>query len=665
MKRAALWLIIFIFSGKLCLAQTCTYPGQTPESAIYLCGSATITMNVPTRCGQTPLPIPCGDGYPYSNKNPVFFKILCFSSGTLGFTITPIDLNANFSWALYNVTNTNPADVFTNPNLLLASNWSAELGPTGATIDGNSFLVCSGGGQNPFSKMPDIVRGMTYILMVVDETGSFEPFQLSTDNGTASISDPLEPALQTASLSCDGTRIIVKFNKPMLCQTLANDGSDFQLTGPSHIISAVTGDCLNVIGSDSVYIDIDQPLPYGNYTLTMVNGNDGNTMSDPCRRFIPLQQSLNFTVSALQPTLMDSIKPAACSAGFLELVFKKPIQCNSIAGDGSDLFITGPQPLQLSPANCPIGDEIKIIRFNLSPANILPGAYQIHLVKGSDGNSLLDQCGIECPDAILNFEIKEFVVAVFNYTIPTTCGKTRVEFSHDGAHNVNKWNWNFGGGIISNLQNPSILFNVAGQHQITLQVSNGICTDTSSALIYTNAPLQTNFQLPFTICAGDTILIQNYSTGNINEWHWNFGNGNNSFLKDPLPFVYSPLPYDAFYTITLSAKNNTLNCEGNYSKVIQVLTDCQIRIPSAFSPNGDGRNDGFYPIHALKAMQLVFKVFNRYGQLIFISREWTKKWDGTYKGQPMPVGVYIWMLEYIDPATGRQKTQKGTVSLIR
>lgn len=664
MEKTITFLFLFIFSGTICLGQTCTHPGQTPESAINLCGSATIIMNVPTRCGQTPVPIPCGDGYPYSNKNPVFFKILCFGSGTLGFNITPIDLNANFSWALFNVTNTNPADIFTNPNLLLACNWSATLGVTGASIDGNDLIVCSGGSQNPFSKMPDLVRGMTYILMVVDEPGSSEPFQLSVENGSASITDPVEPALQNASLSCDGTRLIVKFNKQMLCRTVSGDGSDFQLTGPANIIGAVTGDCNNVVGSDSVYLTIDRPLPYGTYTLSMANGSDGNTVSDPCNRFIPDRQSLNFTVSAANPTMMDSIKPVGCSPGFLELVFKKPIQCSSLSSDGSDLFISGPQSLQLTP-QCPWGDKKNIIRFDLSPSNITPGQYQIHLVKGSDGNSLIDQCGMETPPAILNFEIKEFVVADFNFSIPPTCGKTSVSFSHDGAHNVNQWNWNFGVGLSSALQNPTILFQQPGDHRVTLQVTNGICTDTSSALIHTDPPLQINFKLPAVICAGDTVKLENLSTGAIDQWRWEFGNGNGSTLKDPPSFVYPAPGYTALFTVTLVAQNSTLNCEVRLARTIQVLNDCQIRVPSAFSPNGDGLNDYFSPLQALKAKQLFFRIYDRHGQLVFISRDWTKKWDGKFKGRTMDTGVYVWLLEYIDPETAVQVSRKGTVSLIR
>jgi gliding motility-associated-like protein len=65
---------------------------------------------------------------------------------------------------------------------------------------------------------------------------------------------------------------------------------------------------------------------------------------------------------------------------------------------------------------------------------------------------------------------------------------------------------------------------------------------------------------------------------------------------------------------------------------VKVLNNCFIAVASAFTPNGDGLNDYLYPINAHKARNLAFKVFNRYGQLVFETQDFTKKWDGTFKG---------------------------------
>jgi gliding motility-associated-like protein len=88
-------------------------------------------------------------------------------------------------------------------------------------------------------------------------------------------------------------------------------------------------------------------------------------------------------------------------------------------------------------------------------------------------------------------------------------------------------------------------------------------------------------------------------------------------------------------------------------------------VPSGFTPNGDGLNDYFWPHNALKADNLDFKVYNRWGQLVFHSRDWRKKWDGRINGQLQTTGVYVWMLSYTHRDTGQKVFQKGTVALIR
>jgi gliding motility-associated-like protein len=620
-------------------------------------------MTTPTFCGNLSLPINCANNST-TNKNPVFFKMVCFSGGSFGFSILPDDPNADFNWAFFDVTNSNPSDIFTNPNLLIAYNWSSDPGETGASFDGQSLSVCSGSNQVLFCKMPDIVRTRTYMLMVVNESSSTSPFLFSIGNGTASITDPNEPHLSKAGVTCDGSKVWIASNKPMLCNTISSDGSDFQISGGYNFTAAIPGRCNLPFGTDTVFLSLNQNLPNGNYTISMQNGTDGNTMGDLCGRFITGNENISLSVSPAQATPMDSIKPAGCLPGYIELVFKKSIQCNSIAPDGSDFVISGPQSLTASPANCPAGEEQRIIRLVLSPTNIAPGNYHLQLKTGTDGNTLLDDCGLITPAASLDFDIKEFVKAGFTFTNPPSCNKTTVSFFHDGSHNVNQWNWSFGSGHNSTSQNPVITFD-PGNHAIRLIVSNGICTDTATASILTNDILKALFTVPEMACPGDTIHFENKSTGLIDGWNWDFGNGSNSNLNTPAAFRYASIGREAFYTVTLSAKNNSLNCEDKFKRVIRVLGNCLITVPSAFTPNGDGKNDWLYPLNALKASDLHFRVYDRYGQPVFATTDWTKKWDGSYKGNSLPVGVYAWLLDYKDPASGERIFLKGTTLLLR
>src|SRR5688572_3550402 len=98
-------------------AQNCTNPGQTPVTAIYVCGTESFTYVTQQFCGVTSVPVSCPGGFSYTNKNPIFFRFACYSTGTLGFLITPGDPIDDLNWQLFDITSTNPVDVFTNPAL--------------------------------------------------------------------------------------------------------------------------------------------------------------------------------------------------------------------------------------------------------------------------------------------------------------------------------------------------------------------------------------------------------------------------------------------------------------------------------------------------------------------------------------------------------------------
>jgi gliding motility-associated-like protein len=87
-------------------------------------------------------------------------------------------------------------------------------------------------------------------------------------------------------------------------------------------------------------------------------------------------------------------------------------------------------------------------------------------------------------------------------------------------------------------------------------------------------------------------------------------------------------------------------------------------VPTAFTPNNDGRNDRFIPFPVGIKSYKYFRVYNRWGQLLFSSNILHDGWDGKFSGKDQASGVYVWMIEAI---TNENKvvTKKGTVTLIR
>lgn len=88
-----------------------------------------------------------------------------------------------------------------------------------------------------------------------------------------------------------------------------------------------------------------------------------------------------------------------------------------------------------------------------------------------------------------------------------------------------------------------------------------------------------------------------------------------------------------------------------------------IYVPNAFTPNGDGKNDVVY-VRSETVKELGFYVYSQWGQQIFYSANIANGWDGTFKGNPQPVGVYVYHLKAI-MNNGRELTKKGTITLIK
>lgn len=89
----------------------------------------------------------------------------------------------------------------------------------------------------------------------------------------------------------------------------------------------------------------------------------------------------------------------------------------------------------------------------------------------------------------------------------------------------------------------------------------------------------------------------------------------------------------------------------------------QVRIPNAFTPNGDGRNDEFGA--AGKYIDNFFmQIFNRYGELVFQSNAIQKRWNGTYRGIPQPSGTFVYFIRYTD-SNKQLQTRRGNFVLIR
>lgn len=119
-------------------------------------------------------------------------------------------------------------------------------------------------------------------------------------------------------------------------------------------------------------------------------------------------------------------------------------------------------------------------------------------------------------------------------------------------------------------------------------------------------------------------------------------------------------------TILVRAVGDT-NCQlsssATASALVPVKDAVDVYVPNAFTPNGDGKNDKVH-VHSENIKNLSFYVYSQWGELLFISTELSKGWDGTYKGTQEPAGVYIYHLK-ATLNNGEEVTKKGTITLLR
>ncbi|MFI5186880.1 MAG: gliding motility-associated C-terminal domain-containing protein [Chitinophagales bacterium] len=217
----------------------------------------------------------------------------------------------------------------------------------------------------------------------------------------------------------------------------------------------------------------------------------------------------------------------------------------------------------------------------------------------------------------------------------------------------------------TSVSNPVAAPTVTTAYTVKVTIGDA-CADSASVMVKIKNPVPVK-----AVIAGADYLCRSYdsasfrdvSIGNVAKWNWNFGNGQTDTSAKPATQYYLINDNNLNYSVRLIVADAS-GCSDTAYHLIKVVDNCYIAVPNAFTPNGDGLNDYLYPLNAYKATNLLFSVYDRSGQLIFETRDWTNKWDGKINGIPQPTGVYVWMLVYNDER-GKKISLKGTTVLIR
>ena len=247
------------------------------------------------------------------------------------------------------------------------------------------------------------------------------------------------------------------------------------------------------------------------------------------------------------------------------------------------------------------------------------------------------------------------------FTAQVNCTSLTVNFtdtSSISSGTIVSYNWSFGDGGTSTLQNPSYTYPDTGSYTVILIVqSNNGCADTASISVTTGTPILADY-IPQggTYNVNQIISFTNQSTGGV-SYIWDFGDGSatSSITNPTYSFVNS-----GTYSVILFATNSS-GCSDTASYVFTINSSGYV-VPTGFTPDGDGLNDFFYVLGNFTDYEL--RVFNEWGNQIFMSNEQYNKWDGKYKGFQQPAGTFIYIFngKLLD---GEVLKLEGEINIIR
>lgn len=280
------------------------------------------------------------------------------------------------------------------------------------------------------------------------------------------------------------------------------------------------------------------------------------------------------------------------------------------------------------------------------------GTYLVKLIINKDGN---------CPDSFSRY-VKVYPTYVAKIDVDGSfCMNEDITFNDVSTSTFGTTifsKWYLSNNMVAQSRSTILRFNDYGEKEIMLISGDSLgCKDTANVTIKIS---------DFIAFAGnDTLVVKGYpfrfnaKGGGTYEW----------FPKDYLenPFAGNTavyFPSRGVYEYYVNIKGDD-GCDGIDTIVVSVLDDATIWMPNAFSPNGDGLNDRIMPKLAGYIELKEFRVYNRWGELVFYTNKYDDQgWDGTFRSKPVEMGVYFWTVEATNIANEIIRTN-GELHLLR
>lgn len=272
------------------------------------------------------------------------------------------------------------------------------------------------------------------------------------------------------------------------------------------------------------------------------------------------------------------------------------------------------------------------------------------------------------PSNKIGMHVQDFTDPTLTIAVPVTdvCAGTSVTFTATQQNaGDNKWyQWQVNG-YNEGISSPTFISKgFANGDKVSCTLSTNIpgCFITAKVssnievVTVRNAPVITFSPPEISIPSGEPAQLSASVSANTTSFVWSPA----AALLTPQSLTSStvPLTHDTAFNLTVVDANG---CTASKELVVKVIH--KLYMPSAFTPNKDGKNDAFRIPSDASIRLREFSVFNRWGNVVFRTTDITKGWNGTYQSRDLDIGTYVYVIKGV--MQDKEVIIKGTVTLLR
>jgi gliding motility-associated-like protein len=674
------------------------------ESAVSVCNMVYDENDSPSGTGNV---IETGPGSCQTGGefNSAWYIFSPQSDGALTFSIEPNDLNDDYDWSVFDITDGGCAGINSGASPEVSCNsYGTFSGPPGQT--GISSAMGGVGSSNgpgdalgpPFNEDLLVSAGSVYALVVMNYSQTLNGYNLDFGTSEVEIFDETAPAVSDYSYSwCDGV-LEIEFDEAIYVANLS--AADFVFSPLATITDFST--------PDPNYSNVIQlTLDAGSIAAATISLStaSGDALQDLCGNAVI--EPLNFNME-LAPILQVSTTPACNDIGgslTATVINSDPLLFTFVVDNAT----VNSFPLQnlssgnhdvsaIDAAGCSIDTVVSIsnqLATLTTPADTslcdLNGQFTLSGVSGNilwssdDAVSFSNPNGSSCSIST-NLALTATIDVTATNSDCVSSGSFEVTFNYpplmyteitdatchdvcDGSITVTNGNpENFQVSLNFNSQTGNeVTFDQLCAGEFQLEISHSAACETQYVFSVSEPPpVNAEFTAtPRVVMTDHPLVILTSTATNADSLYWTL-ESESYILSYDSSWVYTLPEIPGEYPVQLTVFDAN-GCRDDYVMTIYVEDYLYFYLPSAFTPDADGINDVFKPLFNIEPKNYSLQIFNRDGEKVFHSVDPNEFWlGGRLQGDYFcPNGIYLWKLSVSDPFTGEVNERNGHILLTR